>query len=241
MTDSKWIDKISALMRKAEDPATTEEERSSIVDKVTYLMTKYGIEQDMLAAKEQRPLTASHRIFKVVGSYADKKISLLHEICRAFGCFAVTKTGKSRVSVFGTDEDIERVFMLYMSLILQMDASLAAAQVLKPKHEHGRTFNNSFIVGYVLTVNRRIKEAARRAKEDIQKTHEGSGMELVLVNKATIVKNLMRDVYPGLRYSRASFSNGSDAGYGAGSAAGMRADIGGSRISSQHSARKAIG
>ena len=238
--NNKWLEIIEKLMAKAEDRATTDEERASIIDKITYLMTKHGIEQDMLAAKEQRPLTASHRVFKIVGTYPTRKDSLLQAICRAFGCFAVTIEG-NKVSVFGTDDDIERVFMLYMSLVLQLDTALANAQVYKPKHEHGRTFNGSFVSAFVSTVIIRIRDASQRAKEDIKKASEGSGMELVLVNKAQIVKNLVGTVFPRLSYSRTSFSANSSAGRSAGTSAGQRADLGGTRISSQHSTRRAIG
>lgn len=243
MTDNKWIDKLNALMRLAEDPATTEEERANIIDKVTYLMTKYGIEQDMLAAKEQRPFVAAHRKFVINGTYGAKRMIMLNAVSIAFGCFMVqTLSRDGKCSVFGTDEDIERVFMLYMSLNMQMDGALVQAQAHKPSYEHGKTFNSSFVAGFVHTVSQRIQKAARRAKEDLKREHEGNGMELVLLNKQTLVTNLMTEVYPNLTSTstHVNSSVSSRAGYGAGQSAGQRADIGGSRISGSHSARRAI-
>lgn len=240
--DNKWIDKLQALMRKAEDPATSEHERENIIDRVTYLMTKYGIEQDMLRSQEQRPLTASHRKLLIVSPYVNKKAVLLNQICIAFGCMMVDTSSRDndRVSIFGTDEDIERVFMLYMSLILQMDIALAQAQTHKPNHEHGKTFNGSFINGFVFTVMDRIRVAAARAKNDLKREMSGNGMELVLLNKAELIKNLLLDTFPNVGIRVKNIRSTSETGYGAGRSAGQRADIGGARISGTHSARRAI-
>jgi hypothetical protein len=233
---SKWRDVVEKLMRKAEDPATLQFERDSITDKITYLMTKYGIEQDMLRAAEHRPIVAEMRRFVIHPPYASKKASLLNAISKAFGCFAVT-TRDGKMSVFGTEDDIERVFMLNCSLVIQMSSAMAGAE--KPLHVHGKAFNNSFVNGYVLTVINRIREAAARAKADVKATTTGNGMELVLVDKARVVTNRVTQEFPRLSYSRTSYSSSNGAGYAAGQAAGMRADLGGTRIS--NSARREIG
>ncbi len=240
-SDSKWIEKIEKLMRLAEDPSTSEAERENLVAKVTHLMVKYGIEQDMLNFQQERPVTAERRTFRVTDTYAKKKLSILHVISMAFGCVMVQRRDGTSGDVFGTREDIERVYMLYASIIIQMQGALAGAQVYKPTWEHGRRFNNSFVTGFMLTVTQRIIEAAARAKRDVQAETKGTGMELVLVNKAQVVANAVNDFYPRLQNVSSSMRSTSEAGYGAGRAAGQRADIGGSRISSRHADRKAIG
>jgi hypothetical protein len=239
--DSKWIEKIEKLMRLAEDPATSESERENLVAKVTHLMVKYGIEQDMLNFQQERPVTAERRTFRVTDTYAKKKLNILHVISRAFGCVMVQQRDGTSGDVFGTREDIERVYMLYASVIIQLQGALAHAQVYKPTWEHGRAFNNSFVTGFTLTVTQRIFEAAARAKKDVQTETQGTGMELVLVNKAQVVANAVHNFYPRLQNVNTSMRSTSEAGYGAGRAAGQRADIGGSRISSRHADRKAIG
>jgi hypothetical protein len=239
--NSKWIDKLSALMRKAEDPATTEEERATIVDKVTYLMAKYGLEQDLLRAMDRTvPITVNHRKFAIPGQWFDKKASLLYTIALAFGCDAV-RTRDNKVSLFGTDEDVEHTIMLYMSVAIQMDTALLIAdREDRPKGQHHKTFNASFVSGYVMIVRKRIRDAAERAKEDVKATTTGNGMELVLQDKATVVQRVLREFYPKTSTTRTSWSSRSSAGYNSGHAAGQRADIGGSRVSTQHATRRAI-
>lgn len=242
MTDSnnKWLETVEKLMRKAEDPATTQEERDSLTDKITYLMTKYGIEQDMLKAEANEPINAERRNFKIANPYADKKVLLLSTVAQAFGCVCINalKT-QGNAAVFGTMADIEHVYMLYASLIIQMNGAMASAE--KPQHVHGKAFNNSFVSGYIITVRERVMEAANRAKQDIRREHSsGNGMELVLLNKAQVVKNLVHNDFPFLRSSNTRFSASSGAGYAAGQSAGRMADIGGSRISSNHATRRAI-
>lgn len=242
MTDennNKWRETIEKLMRKAEDPATPQAERDALVDKITYLMAKFGIEADMLRAQEQRPLTAEMRRFIINAPYIPKKLLLLNVVAKAFGCFMVQNRDNKSASVFGTQEDIERVFMLYYSLVLQMTASMAYAQSQKPAWEHGKTFNNSFVIAFVDTVCRRIQEAARRAKEDVKNSPTGNGMELVLVNKAQMVRNLVNEHFPHLKNVYTSMSSRSASGSAAGTAAGQRADIGGTRVGGV--SRRAIG
>jgi hypothetical protein len=238
--DEKWVARIEALMRKAEDPATSEGERNNIVERVAYLMAKYGIEQDMLNAQQDKPFEASHRVF-LMDMYANSLVVLLNTIASAFGCFLVDtrRTNSNRVSIFGTDDDIMRVFMLYNSLKLQMITGLAESQAHKPERMHGKTWNASFVHGFVYTVRNRIEEAAKRAKEDIKQ--ESTGMEIVLASKQDIVLGLLRNIFPNTSTKMHYTHSRSEAAYSHGRAAGQRADLGGSRISSQHAGRRALG
>lgn len=240
--DNKWVEKIEALMRKAEDPATPEAERENIIDKVTYLMTKHGIEQDMLNVAQNKPFEAKHRKF-LIDHYANSMALLLNNICMAFGCLLVDtrRQENNRVSVFGTDEDIERVFMLYHSLKLQMLTGLSQSQDHKPANMHGKTWNSSFVHGFVTMVCMRIKQAAARAREDLKRENEGTGMEVVLASKYDNVLSLLLSVFPNLRINTSSMRSRSEAAYGHGRAAGQRADLGGERISSTHAGRRALG
>ena len=240
MTDEthKWREKVEALMRKAEDPATSQAERDSITEKVTYLMTKYGIEEAMLSYQKTQTFTVLHRNIVVNAPYVNKKGNLLNCVAVAMGCFIV-QTADGKFSIFGTVEDIERTLMLYYSIILQMTSALGTAQVHKPAWEHGKTFNGSFVNGFIRAVSLRIIESAKRAKADVRESDAGSGMELVLVKKDELVRNAVSTVFPRLRTIRSATRSGSSSGYNQGQSAGQRADLGGSRIGS--TGRRAIG
>jgi len=241
MTDanSKWIETVEKLLRKAEDPATSDAEREALVGKVTYLMAKFGIEQDMLNAVQNVPIVVNHRKFIIPNPYQTQKIGLLNMVCIAFGAKLVdTRRQDGKVSVIGTDADIERSYMLFGSLVIQLQSGMASAIKLKPAYEHGKRFNNAFVNGFVHTVNMRILQAAQRAKEDVKR--ESTGMELVLLNKTQLITNKVNEAFGRLTSTRSTGRSTSAAGYNAGRTAGSMADIGGARVSSQHATRRAL-
>lgn len=234
---NKWREIVEKLMAKAEDKATTQAERDAIVDKVTHLMAKFGIEQDMLRAQRNETPKVDMRRLIVHAPFSLKKMLMLNAIAKAFGCYVVRSEEKA--NVFGVQEDIERVFMLYFSLVIQLITAMEGAQAEKPAYVHTRTFNTSFVEGYVATVIQRVNDAAARAREDVKASAAGSGMELVLINKAQLVKHAVHDIFPRLSNIRTSTSVNSREGYNSGRAAGMRADLGGTRIG--QTARREIG
>lgn len=237
MAEKDWKATLEALMRKAEDPATPEAERDTIVGRVTYLMAKYGIEEAMLShARNEVPRMVGFRL-RIVPPYPKQKYYLARRIAESMECQHID-IGGNVLHIFGAQDNIERSVMLYMSLVLQMATMMVQAQNSKPEWEHGRTFNTSFCTSYVQTVAQRVQEFARRARQDVANSTTGNGMELVLVNNRQLAMQKMREEYPFIRMSRQSMTNNSSAGSSAGRSAGQRADIGGTRISG---GRQAIG
>jgi len=233
--EKNWKDIILKLMAKAEDPATSLDERNAIVDKITFLMAKHGIEEAMLEAGQAKPTYKLVDLsYRIPAPYALAKAKILYHIGKAFGCESIVIDDHTRVRVFGFENDQERVFMLYGSLIIQMNNGLASA--VKPKGVHGKTFNHSWIAGYAATVSQRVRDAYTRAQNEVRT--ESSGMDIVLMEKSVAVRNMFREAYP--RTSKIGQSYATHAGaYAAGSTAGRNADIGQTRVGG--TTRKSIG
>jgi len=232
--DNKWKDIVAKLMAKAEDPATSQEERDSINSKVSFLMVKYGIEQAMLDAKEKTQAEIVNVTYNIKPPYVNQKKSLLYSIGVVFGVVSVRSEGK--MVMVGYQDDVEKVAMLYNLLLIQLHNGLATAE--KPDYIHGKTFNTSWVQGFVYEVTKRVKEAAAMAKKDVKNSAGGSGMDLVLLDRHSAVAHALTARFPRLRKTSSSTSVSSAAGYNAGKSAGARADIGNARISG---ARGAIG
>jgi len=232
--DTKWKDIVSKLMAKAEDRSTSQEERDVINSKVSFLMVKYGIEKAMLDAKDNTQDKIVNATYNIKAPYVNQKKSLLYNIGVAFGVVSVRSEGK--MVMVGYQDDVEKVAMLYNLLLIQLHNGLATAE--KPAYLHGKTFNSSWVQGFVYEVSKRVKEAAARAKVDVRNSASGSGMDLVLADRHTAVIHAVTNRFPFLRNTSSSTSVSSVAGYNAGKSAGARADIGNARISG---ARGSIG
>jgi len=233
--NDKWADKVRALMAKAEDPATTEAERESINEKIVYLVAKFSIEDSMLKDAAKEAIEVISQRFATKNPYAVDKQLLLSAIARVFHSQPIRPSGvKEVIIVIGHKDDVEKIFMLYASLVIQMINGLATA--VKPTGVHGKSFNASWIKGYVTTVSQRVRIAYARAQEDVRNSTTGNGMELVLRSRDVAVNAKVHEEFPVLvnRTINRSFSN--KAGYGAGSAAGRNADIGQNRVGGSRNA-----
>lgn len=232
MAEDKWEQIIRKLMDKAEDSAATQAERDAIIERVSYLMAKYSLDEAILNSQAAEPEAVVNIRVKIMNPYVNQRMHLLDHIGRVFGCRSIHleeyKDGK-RVEIlrmFGYTNDVQRSYMLFGSLLIQMFAAMATAQNEKPSGQHGRTFNSSFVTSYVDTVIQRVKAAYKKAKEDVKNTSTGNGMELVLVNRSAVVSNAFKAEYPYTRMGGYNPSSRSSAGSSAGRSAGHQANIG---------------
>lgn len=251
--DDKWLTILQKMMAKAENAATTMEERNSIVEMMTTLMAKHGIEQAMLNDRQAKPETVTSVRFTIGAPYINSKITLLWGIVKTFGAhgimMAMSQRGAGRrhgvqrqpdaktiMQIYGYPSDIEKILMLYGSLNIQMATSLVTAD--KPAHMHGKTFNSSFVVGYVDVVVDRVIKAYTKAKSDVSESATGSGMELVLKTREVAIMDAFRVDHPRVRPINLNAGASSGMAYGAGQSAGRSANIGQTGLGG---GRKAIG
>jgi hypothetical protein len=233
---AKMLDRIRKLLAKAEDPAATTGEAETYTAKATELIAKYGIDQALLAASGVTRSTIGNRIVTVDSPYSYAKALLLYRLVEALGGEAIMMTnrrgtatgGVRKVHIFGYDSDLERAELLYTSLLVQLSFAMLAG--IPEPGEGIKEWRRSFIIGFTERVVARVREAEEAAhrQADRERT-SGPSTDLVLVDRAKLVRREFMQVYPSVRTT--SMSAGTS-GMDAGRAAGNRASLGGTRVGS---------
>jgi hypothetical protein len=246
MTDDPILAKIRKLLAKAEDDACTPAEAELFTAKAAELIAKYGIDQARLAEQDPTTDQVGDRVLVLDAPYALDKASLLHTVATALRCKTVQRTrymgGVKQISLhlFGYGADLDRVEVLFTSLLVQAAHALAVERV--PAREHPAAYRRSWYAGYAVAIGRRLRDAESRATAaaDQATPAPGSGrsMALVLADRTVQVRAAVTTAYPRLTNGRARQLSGSGAGNGY--AAGQRADLGSSRLRGSASTR-AIG
>lgn len=213
-----WREVVSKLLTKADNAATTAEERETLQEKASFLMAKFGITELV-----DGNITAS-QITKIkiplTNPYKSHKRMLINGIARSLGGRSI-RSGDF-VYVYGLPEDLARVKMLYESLLVQGIYGMAAATA--PSYEHLKTFRHAWFIGYVESVVERVYNAANRAAQE-----SGPGTDLVLANRQNLVDQAVRVDFPHLRKANPTYYK-SVAARSAGYQTGQSADLGQSRM-----------
>ncbi|WP_405528513.1 DUF2786 domain-containing protein [Streptomyces avidinii] len=228
------LDKVRALLRKAENPAVGEEEARAYLDKATELMAKYGIEQAMLddGVEHAGPVD---RIIDLCPPYVKEVRRLLSWIGSEMRCRSVypgDKDNKHRVHLFGFESDIHASEVLFASLRLQMlDGADRADRLHRPGGEDARACKRSWMLGFIREVTARVglaqqaaRTAAEREAEPAVGEEGGRSVALVLADRTSEVDSRLATHYPKLRKPSPTKFKGT--GYRQGIADGRNADIG---------------
>ena len=237
-TSPTMLAKVRKLLAKAEDPATTPEEAELYTAKAADLMAAYGIDRALLALADPSVDVVGDRVVVLDRPYAAEKCSLLAAVALELRCRAVRRTrypdGAKELSLhlFGHRSDLERVEILFTSLLVQAMHALVRTPV--PPWEHAAAFRRSWLIGFGTAVAQRLAEAERRAASDAGERFEsrGTSSALVLADRSARVDRAVGEEYPDLQAARPRRLSGS--GHVDGWAAGQRADLGGTRLRSGH-------
>lgn len=252
--DDKRLARIRALLAKAEDPAATEAERETYNTKVAQLIAQYGIDEALLGAREPARETVGNRTITVDAPYTQDKAVLLYRVAERLRCRPLLM-GTAQVKVYGMASDLDRVELLYTSLLVQASFGLATACPANPR-ENIKAYRRTWLRGFTSAVSMRLMKAERAAAERAEhasttetdvatgsapvagRAIAGPSVALVLANRDALVQNAYEADHPkgSTTARRRSLSGtGSSAGY----AAGQRADLGGSRLAGN--SRRAVG
>ena len=171
-----YVRKIQGLLATAESLADqgNDEAAGAYVAKAHALQQKYSIDQAMLAEGDE-PRTIIDRTWVMPGAYGRRKVNLAHVVAVHTGCagyFSRGGDGTYRFSVFGFTADVEWAETLFFSLCHQAEAALRFA--VKGPYEHGRSFTTAFLEGFTSEVGRRLREAAKEAKEGAARHHDAA-------------------------------------------------------------------
>jgi hypothetical protein len=208
--------RVRKLLAKAEDPACTPAEAAAFTAKATELIAKYGVDQALLGAG--RPDPVGDRIVTAEPPYARDKAGLLAVVALAMRCRVVhlDRRGRTRSHLFGHGPDLQRVELVFTSLLVQAAHGLAAAVV--PGGEHPAAFRRSWLVGFTEAIRARLQESERSAAAAVP------GAQLVLVDRTALVERRRDEVYP--RLARPAPRRLRGGGRGQGYAEGRKADLG---------------
>lgn len=227
------LSKVRKLLAKAEDPACTAAEAAAFTAKATELIARYGVDRALLAARDPASDLVGDRVIELLAPYALDKAGLLAGVATALRCRPVRRrAGRGfELHLFGFASDLERVELLFTSLLVQAAHGLAAAPV--PAGEHPAAFRRSWLAGFTHAVATRLHAAEAAAASGASGTKAadgspGSSVALVLADRSDRVERRLTEVYPQLRTAAARRLAGS--GLSQGAAAGRRADLGGTGL-----------
>lgn len=211
--DARQLERIRALLAKAES-TTFPEEADALTAKAQELMTRYAIDQAMVADAAGGDRAPSVRRVAVDDPYAGPKSLLLSEIAAANRCRSVFSQAFGFSTVFGFEPDLDGVELLFTSLLVQASAGMKARSE--------RAYRQSFLVAYATRIGKRLQEAAESstaaAAEEL-----GSALAPVLLADDTAVEQACQAAFP--RVVSKGFSANDYRGWAAGVAAADLADL----------------
>lgn len=238
----KMLDKIRKLLAKAEDPAVTPEEADSYNELAAGLIARYGIDQALLAESGQVTDVITSVRIRVHNPYSRDKAGLLNAIAQALRCRVILHScGKTveTVTVFGYRCDLDRVELLFTSLLVQAATGLARVRPDGWRRESVAAYRRTWLAGFGTAVYRRLTAAEQRATTQADQTPSGTvstSTALVLVDRKARVDTAFSTEFAHVRKSARRQLSGS--GYHEGHRAGQNADLGSPRLAEQ---RRAIG
>jgi hypothetical protein len=138
------------------------------------------------------------------------------------------------MTVFGFDDDLASVELLYTSLLLQATSAVTVAGQGGDARTRSRGFRHAFLVAFAHRIGRRLAEVTASTVEAADREHGGSLLP-VLVQRDTAIDAAVAEAFPRLGRSRTSASD--PAGWAAGTTAANRAALGGDGLGSSNMRR----
>jgi hypothetical protein len=231
------IEKVRKLLALAESAAKVGNmaEADAATEFATKLITKFGIDQALLAAKGEIKDELINKRIKIADDWALDRRSLLFAIVRGLGAKALylkTKRPGTQQSysyvmhVFAYESDMARIEFLFEMLQPQMILGAAAAES-GTWWENKRSFRKSWMAGFSTAIAERLQRNTKEAA-----TEAGTGTDIVLFDRSKAVESAYTTRYPKtVSTSRNLAGSGRSQGYAAGQRASLGDNqIGGSRL-----------
>ena len=222
MSDDKTLNRIRALLAKAE--STTPEEAELLTAKAAELMLRHEISQSQVAADHTAAEGFKEIRFVFDGVYMRQFRRLIMWVADALGAFPLywSQSKSQTVVVYAWESTAEHVEALLRSIQLQ---AIMAREAWWKKERwmyapyESTTARASYIEGYATGVVQQVREG----KEQIGR--EGTGGELVLVERQDRLTAQVKARIGPVRSGRASRTYDPTA-YANGAADGQKANIG---------------
>jgi len=230
----KRLEKVRKLLALAESPAATAQEAETFTAKAAELIAEYGIDEALLAATAPDENGIEKRVMVLHAPYARDKATLAYAVATALGVQGVVSPGRDaqgrkidELHLFGQKGDMTRVDVLVTSLMMQ--AARDVNRAIIPPWEDKAAYRRSWWSGFTKTISTRLREAeaAARYSNESRFASAGTSSALVVRNRDRDVSAAVRDEFPRTQ-TRGRKLSGS--GTGAGSAAGRKANLGGTAV-----------
>ncbi len=240
MGTEEMFNKIRGLLRKAEG-TDNEHEAEAFYSKAQELIMRYAIDEEQMWANDPEKRSKIETLDVAIADRsagADDKRRILHACAKANRCQMWYSPGMSRSTIAGYTSDILFVEMLFSSIVTQMNFKLAIGLATNPLI-HPKTFRNSFQAGFADRISQRFSEMNRQRTEDLKT--EGTGMELVLADRASKVAQWVDENIRLGRAKASSSRNINSKAFGDGRTAANQTDLSGGRSTVTRSKQKEIG
>jgi hypothetical protein len=228
VADGRQLDRVRALLAKAES-TTFPEEAESYTGKAQELMTRYNIDHALLSAAGTGPDNPVGRRIGVDNPYEAPKVLLVDAVSAANRCRSVWSNVLGFVTVLGFPSDIDTVELLYTSLLVQGTAAMvrAGSQRDASGRSTTRSFRQSFLTAYAGRIGERLREATRHVTEEAARDMAGqagsAALLPVLASREARVGELAGELFPNLVGRQVAATNRH--GWASGRAAADRAHL----------------
>ena len=201
------IEKVRAILERANHPNTPQAEAETALALAYRLMAKHGIEESDLAGRSEGRITS--KTFTITGPYRVRRGTLFHILATSLSCadYRDMEIGTRDAVVmvaFGTNDDLFALETLFTA------ADMLALRTM-PRGD--RRWRTSWWHGFCAGVERKLRAEHRTI------VRESPGAGLVLVERTERAQRIMRESTPHLHTSRGSWVSAREA-YGAGREAG---------------------
>lgn len=219
--DGRMLQRVRALLAKAES-TTFPEEAEALTAKAQELMARHALDRAVLDAAEGNESEPAAWRIGVDDPYAGAKSMLVDQVARANRCRAVWSKGLGFSTVFGHENDLAAVELLYTSLLVQATVAVAAASAGRPRV---RSFRQSFLTAYAARIGARLEEATVATEHEAASTH-GAALVPVLADRHHAADDACTTTFPNVATHSISANDlaGWKAGTAAADLASLRAD-----------------
>lgn len=234
------LHKVRSLLDKAIAEGVTEEERELLNAKANELIARYGIDAAMLAERSPETDKVTDRMITVDAPYALDKLYLLAAIAKPLRVklgIGRHPDGTQFAHLFGYGADLQRIEILFTSLLLQSAHGLQSAR--PSGRESVQAFRRTWLTGFAEAVSQRLEKADSDATATTAPATSGRSVELVLADRRSLAEQAFRATYPQTRRTTRRLRG---SGHHAGQDAGMKANLGtGGRDLTRHTRRRQLG
>lgn len=159
--EQKIMDRIRALLAKANDPASSPSEREQYLDEANRRMTRHAIDMAMLDAtrtigEKRKPTKKLITLFDYEFEWGSHFMSVIMSIAETNRCRYAFHNGYRSITIVGMQEDVDWVEMLWLNVFLNFsqkinprwDATLSVADNIYNFKNAGYKWKDIWEIGF---------------------------------------------------------------------------------------------